>query len=425
MMAVTSAAAAAEARDAVGLIQGHAYTILNARRVVTEDGVEHKLIQIRNPWGRIEWQGDWSDRSSLWTDRLRRELGVKPQDDGVFWISMRDVSPYLSYFYVNHFQPGWKLTSVTKATMWSGGGLQRMGLRMRVYDSAERNVAPDLWLTLRCRSGGQDMPALNFSLLEKSDKDGLFWPLADSKFVLYSKVQLELEVLSLRVVSLVLSHSLAIQRRSHLYFAILSLVSKDSKGLRNLNKSREILRSCNSLISAHFLQARPGDYIAVLRVIPPARVSQPKIVFDTYSERPVGLQLTDFETFWETIWPCLPALVKEYGEAATYGEWGASDIVRFQWQSLSLGLVCLLYENGNSDGMCLIEDTEFRLRNLQRLEGQGRDLALAKNQHEISLRISPDTNYLLVFLQEDPRQGFSLGYSRSFVLSSGDEGGEY
>jgi len=45
----------------MGLVYGHAYAVLAANEV---EG--HKLVQVRNPWGRTEWTGDWSDNSQLW-----------------------------------------------------------------------------------------------------------------------------------------------------------------------------------------------------------------------------------------------------------------------------------------------------------------------------------------------------------------------
>ena len=45
-----------------GLIPGHAYAI-----IVAKEFKGHRLLQMRNPWGGFEWNGDWSDNSSLWT----------------------------------------------------------------------------------------------------------------------------------------------------------------------------------------------------------------------------------------------------------------------------------------------------------------------------------------------------------------------
>jgi hypothetical protein len=49
-----------------GLIMGHAYSILDLDKVV-RNNQEIRLIQLRNPWGKDEWNGDWSDTSNLWT----------------------------------------------------------------------------------------------------------------------------------------------------------------------------------------------------------------------------------------------------------------------------------------------------------------------------------------------------------------------
>lgn len=41
----------------VGLVAGHAYSILKFKCI--SDKI--KLIKMRNPWGKEEWKGDWSD----------------------------------------------------------------------------------------------------------------------------------------------------------------------------------------------------------------------------------------------------------------------------------------------------------------------------------------------------------------------------
>ncbi len=50
----------------LGIALGHAYSILDVREVRGE-----RLIKLRNPWGKTEWKGDWSDKSARWTKELR------------------------------------------------------------------------------------------------------------------------------------------------------------------------------------------------------------------------------------------------------------------------------------------------------------------------------------------------------------------
>ena len=78
--------------EEMGLVPGHAYTILG----IYEIGGE-RLVHIRNPWGAGEWNGDWSDSSDRWTPSIRRQLGLsgREKDDGEFFMSFSD---YLKYF---------------------------------------------------------------------------------------------------------------------------------------------------------------------------------------------------------------------------------------------------------------------------------------------------------------------------------------
>jgi len=33
-----------------------------------------RLCKLRNPHGRGEWKGDWSDKSDWWTDEIREQV---------------------------------------------------------------------------------------------------------------------------------------------------------------------------------------------------------------------------------------------------------------------------------------------------------------------------------------------------------------
>ncbi|NXM41327.1 CAN14 protein, partial [Gymnorhina tibicen] len=74
-----------------GLVAGHAYTVTGIRRVTCQYGPEN-LVRLRNPWGKIEWKGDWSDSSYKWELLSPKEkiLLRKKKEDGEFWMSLRD-----------------------------------------------------------------------------------------------------------------------------------------------------------------------------------------------------------------------------------------------------------------------------------------------------------------------------------------------
>ena len=66
----------------------HAFTVPATLQL--NDGT--KLIQVRNPWGEENYNGDWSDASYKWTEAIKQEVGFKYtwKDDGVWWISAND-----------------------------------------------------------------------------------------------------------------------------------------------------------------------------------------------------------------------------------------------------------------------------------------------------------------------------------------------
>jgi len=96
--------------EEAGLVPGHAYAMLRAVEVETREGVA-RLCQLRNPWGKHEWQGDWSDDSNKWTDELRRKLSFTRADDGIFWMCFEDLCQYFDRVEICHVHDHYKYTS--------------------------------------------------------------------------------------------------------------------------------------------------------------------------------------------------------------------------------------------------------------------------------------------------------------------------
>lgn len=62
--------------DDEGFVRGHAYTVLDGREIKDPKDKEKtiRLLKIRNPWGKTEWNGAWSDGSKEWTADTMKEL---------------------------------------------------------------------------------------------------------------------------------------------------------------------------------------------------------------------------------------------------------------------------------------------------------------------------------------------------------------
>jgi hypothetical protein len=107
----------AETLQSVGLLHGHAYSLLQTFK---QKKTGLRLVQLKNPWGSYEWSGDYSDDSPLWTKKLKQEVNravqkrarqlsagsatgntspraavvTEVKDDGAFWMSWTDFAKY-------------------------------------------------------------------------------------------------------------------------------------------------------------------------------------------------------------------------------------------------------------------------------------------------------------------------------------------
>jgi hypothetical protein len=95
-----------------GLVARHAYPVLDCRQLG-----DHRLLRLKNPWGRVRWRGRFAPGDAAWRDQtllpsdsgagqtLSDLLGHDPlaeaaTDDGHFWIEWEDVVKYFSHLYL-------------------------------------------------------------------------------------------------------------------------------------------------------------------------------------------------------------------------------------------------------------------------------------------------------------------------------------
>nr|CAD7462333.1 unnamed protein product [Timema tahoe] len=90
-----------------GLITQHAYSVTGLARVRGPLG-ETPLVRLRNPWGRGEWTGPWSERSWEWdglSERDKELLSVRVRNDGEFWMSFEDFARHFTHLDLVHIGP--------------------------------------------------------------------------------------------------------------------------------------------------------------------------------------------------------------------------------------------------------------------------------------------------------------------------------
>ena len=114
--------------EEVGLVPGHAYTVLGVKEVNTLTG-KQKLVNLRNPWDIGEWSGAWSDSSKKWTEDLKNQCGnYEDKDDGSFWMSFEDFCKYYIIAGICHLYQDYNYSTlhVYKASSAKGAFLSKI-----------------------------------------------------------------------------------------------------------------------------------------------------------------------------------------------------------------------------------------------------------------------------------------------------------
>lgn len=106
----------AEVTRECGLVTGHAYSVSGVVQFPLGEGVAANLLRLRNPWGKREWNGAWSDESDEWqqlSNEKKIELGLEVANEGEFWMTFQDVVLNFDSIQICHLTPD---------TVHGGGG---------------------------------------------------------------------------------------------------------------------------------------------------------------------------------------------------------------------------------------------------------------------------------------------------------------
>lgn len=93
-----------------GLVSNHAYSLLSVHEVDTHRG-KARLVKLRNPWAKTEWNGAWGDSSPNWTPELKQKLNVQKKDDGIFFMAFEDFMKYFSDIQVCYVYDNYKYSA--------------------------------------------------------------------------------------------------------------------------------------------------------------------------------------------------------------------------------------------------------------------------------------------------------------------------
>ena len=126
-----------------GIVFNSEYTIYD---VLAVEGV--RLLRVRNPPGdHDEWKGDYSDKSFLWTKRLKGKISFSDADDNTFYISFDDFCNVFRNLYVcKYYNPSrwieivltgiWKKADVTE--------IEKIDLMNQFMKEQDSNVVIDV-----------------------------------------------------------------------------------------------------------------------------------------------------------------------------------------------------------------------------------------------------------------------------------------
>lgn len=86
-----------------GIVEEHAYSLIGAYNI---NGV--RICKLRNPWGKTEYSGMYSENSTLWTPQMKKAVGFKTGDDGQFYLTPTQLHQLMPYISISLFRDNYE-----------------------------------------------------------------------------------------------------------------------------------------------------------------------------------------------------------------------------------------------------------------------------------------------------------------------------
>jgi calpain-15 len=163
----------------VGLIPMNAYTILevnelpfdfestSSQNVSQINSNIENLLKIRNPWGKNEWIGDWSDFSNLWRDDLKKKLNYS-NSNGCFYMNFKDFKHYFSKIQICKVQEAYEYKSIKIHQPMNSYSLIKLKIDTdKTLDESQLNTTNLTYISLI----QQDKKNFNHSLYNTNNKE--------------------------------------------------------------------------------------------------------------------------------------------------------------------------------------------------------------------------------------------------------------
>lgn len=112
----------------IGLLPAHSYTILKVVEIFGES-----ILNIKNPFSQIHWDGDWSQNSKNWTKQVRDMLQPNFTNNDNFWMKFED------------FQQYFKSINVCRTKNWEEVRLKGKFLRIQDKNNPTQEIVLSKW----------------------------------------------------------------------------------------------------------------------------------------------------------------------------------------------------------------------------------------------------------------------------------------